>query len=780
MKYKRLLANLSLCVFVFSSILNINLNSKSRNVAYAHLCEEHIDTLFNNLIPIQKNNLYQKDNFCSYYFSHLNENIPNNLYGSCGYTSMAMLLSFYDTYSNDSIIPNNYDITTSFNISDEINRDYSYAPLNASSPGVKFESKNFFNSISINEYISLTGTYKNTYFQFKLFDLAKKCFNSPNLNNDLGLDNIKIKQLFDYYLYDYRHFNRSNIELKEIDVTLTMSYIKEGKPLILFVKDLSNNDIHTVIGYDYDSVNNQIYVHTGWRNEDNNNSLNHISLNDLGYTEILNAFYLDVSLTKELGNKYFVNGQGYSAFSFVYPHNIRLVSGNYIDLNPTFYWDSVKDEKLCNLNNLKYSFTVLNQNDETIYYIDNIITKEYTIPTNVWKNIRENISGNSYFVYVSCYKNTESNYMNSGSRKEFEKPQIYRDLPSLNPTDFGYEDAYPTDNDTKEQFILHNIRDFKFETRRYRTGYIHNEDIVLSCIRKNINEAFLEFRFEWAINRMDVALSYWRDASLELLNSNNGKAVIQQYIDDGWVDVFDLLASETALPEDRTNKTTYTLEFSRLAYRIRFYLKSNSDNSLIDRNLGRICIGSMVFYKSDYNLPLSGGELDYIPEFWNEEYLKKRVNCYAYALNTIYHFDVNIIFGSSFIYPGWTDGDHRNELNYLVGSNIERLVSIDASHCNFTFREVEKNERCSQTAYKIALAIAPDQDFHWYRQNSDGTWSHKPGNMNVMNADYLDDVIYDPEICDRRWLYDYFERNYSDFIGFYEIDISNCTLQKGG
>lgn len=702
--------------------------------------------------------------------------MANNLYGSCGYTSMSMLLSFYDVYWNDSIINSSYDVTTNFNIS-EGTRDYCYAPINVSSPGIRFESKNLFNNIDIGEYISLTETYKDEYFQFKLFDLAKKCFNSPNLNNDLGLDNIKIKQLFDYYLYDYKHFAKDKIELKEVDNSSITSYIKEGKPLILFVKNLANNDVHSVIGYDYDAANDEIYVHTGWRNEDSNTSLSHISLSDLGYNDILNAFYLDISISKELGNKYFANNQGYDVSSFVFPHNIRLVSGNYIDLNPTFYWDSVKDNAWHTINSPRYSFTVLNQYDETFFYIDNIATKEYTIPQNAWKNIRENIAGNNFYIYVSSQNNTKSSYMDSGSRKGFSKPTIYRDIPSLIPTDFNYQDAYPTDNKTKEQFVSHSVRDFNFETRRYRTGYIHNEDIVLSCIRKNVNEAFLEFRFEWAINRTDVAMSYWREASLELLNKNNGKAVIQQYIDDGWVDILDLLSSETALPEDRTNKTTYNIEFSRPAYRIRFYLKSNRNNELIDRNLGRICIGSMVFYKSNYNLPLSGGELVNNLECWNIEPYISSVNCYAYALNTTHH--LNVSFQSKFIYPGWTDGNHKKEPNYLFGGRIEQLVSIDANNCGFTFREVEKNERCSPSSYKIALAIAPERDFHWYRQNSDGTWSHKPGGYPVKNTDYQNEIIYDPEICDRRNSHSSNGTNYLEFIGFYEIDISNSTLEKG-
>ncbi len=36
------------------------------------------------------------------------------------------------------------------------------------------------------------------------------------------------------------------------------------------------------------------------------------------------------------------------------------------------------------------------------------------------------------------------------------------------------------------------------------------------------------------------------------------------------------------------------------------------------------------------------------------------------------------------------------------------------------------------------------QDFHFVRQNSDGSWTHKPGVTEVRNTDYKGNVIEDP------------------------------------
>jgi hypothetical protein len=36
------------------------------------------------------------------------------------------------------------------------------------------------------------------------------------------------------------------------------------------------------------------------------------------------------------------------------------------------------------------------------------------------------------------------------------------------------------------------------------------------------------------------------------------------------------------------------------------------------------------------------------------------------------------------------------------------------------------------------------RDHHWYRQDSNGLWSHKPGAQGASNADYSNHYIYDP------------------------------------
>ena len=77
----------------------------------------------------------------------------------------------------------------------------------------------------------------------------------------------------------------------------------------------------------------------------------------------------------------------------------------------------------------------------------------------------------------------------------------------------------------------------------------------------------------------------------------------------------------------------------------------------------------------------------------------------------------------------------------------------------------------SSGTYKVALVMnSVDYSYHWYRQNSDGTWSHKPGQLAVTKLDADQQVIYDPAICDRYLTGVYY---YDYFVGYFEVSPLN-------
>ena len=91
----------------------------------------------------------------------------------------------------------------------------------------------------------------------------------------------------------------------------------------------------------------------------------------------------------------------------------------------------------------------------------------------------------------------------------------------------------------------------------------------------------------------------------------------------------------------------------------------------------------------------------------------------------------------------------------------------------FNFGPISEYSVCPTGTYKIALVLdlnPLDRDYHWYRQNSDGTWSHKPANFKVENWDYNGNPIYNPKYCDRRDSNT--GHNYTVFAGFYYVSPS--------
>ncbi|MGH9632162.1 MAG: hypothetical protein ACRD7E_27980 [Bryobacteraceae bacterium] len=65
----------------------------------------------------------------------------------------------------------------------------------------------------------------------------------------------------------------------------------------------------------------------------------------------------------------------------------------------------------------------------------------------------------------------------------------------------------------------------------------------------------------------------------------------------------------------------------------------------------------------------------------------------------------------------------------------------------------------------VALVVDPGVDYHWYRLDDNGKWSHKPGNTPATNVDASGNAITNPEAADR----DYGRVNYSQFCGYFYV-----------
>lgn len=161
-------------------------------------------------------------------------------------------------------------------------------------------------------------------------------------------------------------------------------------------------------------------------------------------------------------------------------------------------------------------------------------------------------------------------------------------------------------------------------------------------------------------------------------------------------------------------------------------------------------------------LALSGYEKEYNPSLWNGK-TRPYNNCYAYALNNQVRPGTNELW---FQQPGeyannWaTDFTNEAEMRAAVASDFAKYNEEFGT--NLVFQPIGKYDVCPAGTYKVALVAYSDNwDYHWYRQDADGYWSHKPGGTAVTRYDNSGNLIIDPETADRG--------GYDLFLGFYAV-----------
>lgn len=164
------------------------------------------------------------------------------------------------------------------------------------------------------------------------------------------------------------------------------------------------------------------------------------------------------------------------------------------------------------------------------------------------------------------------------------------DMLTINPSDFGFDDAYPGE-ETGSSIVVdgHNLT-----TKRLRCGYIQEEYINLSPRREGCGTAYLEIDFDKPVSKLIVDLSFWSDderyydedqpsASIDYFSTSQSK----------YVPSLNLLTVQPPLPTDRTQQNTYLITFNEETSSIRFYAHFQQMSGYTDRNKGRISIGWM-------------------------------------------------------------------------------------------------------------------------------------------------------------------------------------------
>ncbi|MGE4131587.1 MAG: hypothetical protein AB7F86_08095 [Bdellovibrionales bacterium] len=132
--------------------------------------------------------------------------------------------------------------------------------------------------------------------------------------------------------------------------------------------------------------------------------------------------------------------------------------------------------------------------------------------------------------------------------------------------------------------------------------------------------------------------------------------------------------------------------------------------------------------------------------FWNSDSnIQYNNNCYNYSTNRV---------TNSFAQPGEASGKMYQD---ITCKDVYEAASQDLG--------LEPTEYFPYTDKKddtlIAVVVAPGYDYHWYRRDDNGQWSHKPGGTPATEFDNSDSIIGDPRTADRG--------PYKEFCGYFRI-----------
>ena len=142
----------------------------------------------------------------------------------------------------------------------------------------------------------------------------------------------------------------------------------------------------------------------------------------------------------------------------------------------------------------------------------------------------------------------------------------------------------------------------------------------------------------------------------------------------------------------------------------------------------------------------------YNPGKWNDGgAVQYNNNCYNYANDEI---------TMTFAQPGKWGGCYPwsiNCSNVYAAAQCDGLVPISGG-----------TSPCPDSMNRVYLVTRPNWDYHWYRQDTDGMWSHKPGSTPARDYDDSYQPISNPEYADTGF--------YTDHCGYMCACGDNATI----
>ena len=572
------------------------------------LYDQDILKLYNSTKNIEE--LYLKDNFQTYYFSNLDNNIGDNTKGSCGFIAIGMIISFYDTYRDDNIIPEIYDNSVEL---------YSESILQSThSPGIVKEPKNIANS-NQQTYYSNIHINADNYFHFKLMDLFKNNFSDFPYDSDkqtysYGLGYNDYYDLFDFYFSNYLELSNNDFIIHKTTESVkskAIKLVKRGIPVRLSIRDKEKiHENHCVVAYDYDQASDSLFCNFGW-----GSNSTHVTIEQMEYEGYASLTAIELKNNHKHSNNYYFQGENEEkvlkcACSTLIPTEISI-SNNYLDIVPTFEWNSLIKEKWSTKDKLHHKIKILAINKQTAFEINDVYDNKLTFTSEQWAKTINNVANPNYYFFITVDSDTYPYWDDYYCMKLFREPNQYFLKSSFLPQDRNIEGRYYFSNELDDSNVASNPHrmystatknNLTINTKRLRCGYIESSYIVLSPRRKNAGSSYFEMNFNKPV------YSFMYRACMRSASENlDGIAIIQtKDASANWTTLKDIPID--SLKIKRNGLTQFIESTPSGIYGLRF---ETTATAIGDRNKGRFCLGDVVFSTSTPNA-LSYVNYDYM------------------------------------------------------------------------------------------------------------------------------------------------------------------------
>ena len=193
---------------------------------------------------------------------------------------------------------------------------------------------------------------------------------------------------------------------------------------------------------------------------------------------------------------------------------------------------------------------------------------------------------------------------------------------------------------------------------------------------------------------------------------------------------------------------------------------------------------------------MSGSEPDYEPDSWSNPIIEGSHNCYTYFLNDKVPRTKNKCrelcmkknncktkikeCGNLKPQPGKYAAEKTSfkaNRKYTCEDMAQKVIldNTDFETNKAVISRTPFAQRCPDKHYKGALVVDPNNTYHFYRQDSNGQWSHKQGTLRVENKDASGKPIFAPHLSDNN----YNKKKKKDGINYTDFCDYMCIPSNG-